>query len=62
MACMSELATIKVKEVAEILGVSRPTVLRYVKAGQLPAIKIGRAVLILRKPLEKLLNLEPKTP
>ena len=39
-------------EAVRILGVSQPTVWRWIKQGSLPAERVGRATLIRRKDLE----------
>lgn len=49
-----------VMEVAAILGISKHCVYRAVRDKSLPAIKLGSRVLVLREPLEKLL--EPTKP
>ena len=49
-----------VMEVARVLGISKHCVYRAVRDKSLPAIKLGSRVLILREPLERLL--EPAKP
>ncbi|MGH9023861.1 MAG: helix-turn-helix domain-containing protein [Acidimicrobiia bacterium] len=39
---MSESALLVVREVAELMRVSRMTVYRLIRAGDLPAIRVGR--------------------
>ena len=46
------LETLTVLQVAELLHVSRPTVEKYIKLGELPSIKIGRCRRIPRMDLE----------
>ncbi|MGZ4911912.1 MAG: helix-turn-helix domain-containing protein [Halobacteriota archaeon] len=38
------------------MGVSRTTAYRMVQSGDLPAIKVGRRVLVLKKPLMHMLQ------
>ncbi len=47
--------TISVADAAQILGLSKLTVRRQVKAGRLPAIRLGRKILLLREPLMAML-------
>lgn len=50
---MAELLT--VKQVAELLQLHEMTIRRYIKAGKLPAVRIGRNVRIPRQAVEALL-------
>jgi len=56
----AERATMSVEEAAAILGISRNSAFRAVKAGDLPSIRIGRRVLVPRNRLLRLLD-EPTT-
>ncbi len=47
-----------IPQLAERLGLSRTTVYRYVKAGKIPAIKIGRNYVIDEKQISELLSKE----
>jgi len=51
--------TLSVEETAKILGIGRNLCYDRVKTGEIPAIKIGKRLLIPRSALEKLLA-EPK--
>lgn len=50
------METLTVKEVQEILNVSRPTLLDWRNKGILKAIKIGRTVRYDKKEVEKILR------
>lgn len=45
-----------VSEVAEILGVSRQTVLKYIKTGVVPGIRVGGRYLIMKDEFEEFLR------
>jgi len=45
-----------VSEVAEILGVSRQTVLKYVKSGVVPGLRVGGRYLIMKDEFEEFLR------
>ena len=45
-----------VKATAGILGLSRNTVYELIRQGQIPAVRLGRRILIPRGALENLLN------
>lgn len=51
--------TLTVEEAAKLLGIGRNLCYDRVKTGEIPAIKIGRRLLVPRSALEKLLN-DPK--
>lgn len=53
--------TCSVKEAAQVLGVSVATIHKAAAAGQLPHIRLGRRVLILRSPLERVLRGDVET-
>ncbi|MER3480881.1 MAG: DNA-binding protein [Meiothermus sp.] len=52
----TERRTYTVAEVVEILGVSRITVLRRVRDGTIPSIRLGRRVLIPAEYVDELLK------
>jgi len=52
----TEKRTYTVAEVVEILGVSRITVLRRIKDGTIPSIRLGRRVLIPAEYVDELLG------
>jgi excisionase family DNA binding protein len=45
--------TIRVEDAASILGISRAAAYRYAKDGELPVIRIGQRVLVLKAAFEK---------
>ena len=51
--------TLSVEEAAKVLGIGRNLCYDKVKTGEIPAIKIGKRLLVPRRALEKLLE-EPK--
>lgn len=51
---MAELLSIQ--EVAQITGLHKMTIRRYIRSGQLEAVRIGRRIRIRREALEKLLT------
>jgi len=57
---MEEKLTLSVEETARLLGIGRNLCYERVKTGDIPAIKIGRRLLVPRRALEKLLE-EPKS-
>lgn len=52
----STRATITRAEAAEVVGVDVRTITRAVEAGELPALRLGRRVLIPREPLLQMLT------
>jgi excisionase family DNA binding protein len=58
-----EKLTVNVPEVAKLLGISRATAYALANSGQLPAIRLGRRLLVPRALLEQLLSEagKPKT-
>lgn len=54
-----ERLTLTIEETAKLLGIGRNLCYDQVKTGKIPAIKIGRRLLVPRFALEKLLA-EPK--
>jgi excisionase family DNA binding protein len=58
----NERLTITVEEAAEILGISRALAYSLVARQELPSLKLGRRVVIPRRALERLLELEPYAP
>jgi excisionase family DNA binding protein len=53
-----EALTLSVEHAAHLIGISRSTAYRLVQDGELPAIRVGRRVLILKKPLMQMLEAE----
>ena len=56
---MEDKLTLSVEETAKLLGIGRNLCYNRVKTGEIPAIKIGRRLLVPRSALEKLLA-DPK--
>lgn len=56
---MEDKLTLSVEETAKLLGIGRNLCYERVKTGEIPAIKIGRRLLVPRSALEKLLA-DPK--
>ena len=56
-----EALTLSVEHAARLIGVSRATVYRMVRDGELRAIRVGRRVLVLKKPLMEMLEAEEDT-
>jgi excisionase family DNA binding protein len=56
---MEDKLTLSVEETAKLLGIGRNLCYERVKTGEIPAIKIGRRLLVSRSALEKLLA-DPK--
>ncbi|MCJ7639411.1 MAG: helix-turn-helix domain-containing protein [Euryarchaeota archaeon] len=56
-----EALTLSVEHAAHLIGVSRSTVYRLVRDGELRAIRVGRRVLILKKPLMEMLEAKEDT-
>jgi len=52
--------TLSVEEAAKVLGIGRNLCYEKVKTGEIPAIKIGKRLLVPKKALEKLLA-EPQS-
>ena len=53
---ISERLTVSVREAARMLGLSKNSVLAAVNRSELPAIRVGRRILIARLPLERQLG------
>ena len=51
-----ERETLSVEEVAAVLGISRNTAYAAVQRGEIPAVRIGRKLLIPRRALDRLLS------
>lgn len=49
MSQTSEAPFLRVQEVAPLLGISRRRVLQIIRAGRIPAVREGRAVLVPRQ-------------
>lgn len=56
----TESATVSVSEAARVLGVCEKTAYRAVARGDLPAVKLGRRILVSRRRLAALLDGEPE--
>lgn len=56
-----EALTLSIEHAARLIGVSRTTAYRMVRDGQLRAIRVGRRVLVLKKPLMEMLEAEDDT-
>jgi len=56
---MTRPAVLTVKEVAKLLKCHPATVRRYALRGELPFIRMGARIMILRAPLEKMLAPAP---
>jgi excisionase family DNA binding protein len=56
-----EAMTLSVEHAARLIGVSRTTAYRLVRDGELPGIRVGRRVLVLKKPLMEMLGAEEDT-
>ncbi|MGZ4904827.1 MAG: helix-turn-helix domain-containing protein [Halobacteriota archaeon] len=56
-----EALTLSVEHAARLIGVSRSTVYRLVRDGELRAIRVGTRVLILKKPLMEMLEADEDT-
>ena len=54
-----ERLTLTIEEAAKVLGIGRQLAYDRVKTGEIPAIRIGRRLLVSRAALEKLLA-DPK--
>ena len=53
-----EAITLSVEHAARLIGISRTTAYRMVQSGELPAVRVGRRVLILKKPVMEMLEAE----
>lgn len=51
----AERLTLSVDEAAALLGVSRQSAYAAARAGELPVLRLGRRILVVRKALEELL-------
>ena len=57
---MQARLTYTVPEVAELLGISRSTAYECVRRGDIPALTLGRRVLIARATIDALLCVAPR--
>lgn len=48
--------TLSIDQTAEILGISRGLVYGLVARGELPSIRFGRRILVLKRAIDKLVN------
>lgn len=55
----TERLTVTVEEAAELLGISRAFAYLLVARKEVPSLRLGRRVLIPRRALDRLLNVEP---
>lgn len=55
----TERLTVSVEEAAEILGISRALAYSLVARQQLPSLKLGRRVVVPRRALDRMLEVEP---
>ncbi|MEK7202787.1 MAG: helix-turn-helix domain-containing protein [Patescibacteria group bacterium] len=53
---MDKSEYLTVRELADILGISRVTVFRKIKEGKIPAVKIGRNFIIYKKDIPEILG------
>jgi excisionase family DNA binding protein len=54
-----EKQTLTIGEAAQILGLGRNSAYEAVRRGEIPALKIGRRLIVPRPALERLLDLGP---
>ena len=59
---MEKITVYTLKEVAEILKVSRQTIYNYLKAGRLKATKIGKEYRVTKEDLEEFIRHGSNTP
>jgi excisionase family DNA binding protein len=57
----NERLTVSVEEAAEILGISRALAYSLVARQELPSLKLGRRVVVPRRALHRMLELEPSS-
>jgi excisionase family DNA binding protein len=57
---MSERKTMTVEQAARVLGVGRNSAYQAARAGQIPAIRIGKRLIVPTAAFEKFLATEPK--
>lgn len=53
---LMERLTYTVNEVAELLGISRSSAYECVRRGEIPAIELGRRLVVARTTVERILN------
>ncbi len=56
-----EALTLSVEHAARLIGVSRTTAYRMARDGELQTIRVGRRVLVLKRPLMQMLGAEEDT-
>jgi len=54
-----EKQTLTINEAARVLGVGRNKAYEAASTGQIPIIRIGKRILVLREPLKRMLEGEP---
>jgi len=59
---MPDSRTISIGEAAQLLGLCGLTVYKAAERGDIPTIRIGRRILVLREPFERMLQGEEATP
>ena len=57
-----EKAVLSVKQVAKRLGICQPLVYRQIRAGNIPAVKVGDRYLIPKAAFERWLSVEIRAP
>lgn len=57
---MEERYTITVEEAAKLLGIGRNLAYDLARSGEIPALRLGKRIVVLRQPLEKMLAGEIK--
>ena len=53
---LTDSAVLTVDETAKKLRISRNSAYKAIAEGQIPAIRVGKRILVLRKPLNKILE------
>lgn len=59
---MDKLRAYSIAQIAQVLGISLSTAYRRAREGELPAIRLGRRLLVPAQGIERLLAGELKTP
>ncbi len=53
---MSQTDTLTVDEAAERMGINRNSAYEAARRGEIPTLRIGRRILVLRRPFERMLG------